>query len=130
MELVRSGSGAMRRPPFPDAPTVEVIAGGDDGGPDVALIRIQVPVGTGMPPHEHGGSDIVLMTVSGFVAITKGEERVEVHPGDAVVIRKDEKVALANPGAEPAQLLVAAGPPNFVAGVRSWPEPEADADAG
>lgn len=53
--------------------------------------------------------------------LLKVEEVAEVGPGDAVLVRKEEAVGLANPGDETAELVVAAGPANFVAAARAMP---------
>ncbi len=121
MELRRRGEGSRHRPPVPDAPTVEVLFGGDEGGPDVAVVRVEIPAGSGMPPHSHGGSDVILVPIDGAVEITKDDETIHVGVGDSALIRRDEVVALRNPGSETAEVVVAAGPVDFVAGLRSWP---------
>ncbi|GAA5227894.1 cupin domain-containing protein [Paeniglutamicibacter antarcticus] len=126
MELIKHDEGLLRQPPMPNAPTVTVLIGGVEGGPDVGLVRVQVPPGAGMAAHRHQGSDVILTPTSGMVRITKGAESVDVNVGDSVLVGKDEAVALTNPGSEPADLLVAAGPANFVAGIRNWPEPATD----
>ncbi len=120
MELVARGEGIVRQPPVPHGPTVEVLFGGDEGGPAVGVVRVEVPPGAGMPEHDHGGSDVVVMPVVGGVEISQGQRTVAAGVGDAVLIRRDERVALRNPGDEPAQLVVAAGPATFVASMRAW----------
>ena len=45
MELVKYGEGALRQPPVPNAPTVEVVFGGLEGGSDVGLVRVRIPAG-------------------------------------------------------------------------------------
>lgn len=122
MELRSRGEGVVRRPPVPDGPTVEVLFGGDEGGPDVGLVRVEVPPGAGMPEHDHGGSDVVLVPLEGAVEISQGGEVIAVGVGDAALVRKDERVALRNPGDQVAHLVVAAAPVAFVAGIRGWPD--------
>jgi quercetin dioxygenase-like cupin family protein len=106
----------------PNGPTVEVLFGGDVGGPDVGVVRVEVAPGGGMPEHDHGGSDVVVIPLEGSVEITKGGETVAAGVGDAVLVRKDERVALRNPADGPAHLVVAAAPVAFVASVLAWPE--------
>lgn len=125
MELIKHGEGLVRRPPAPNAPTVTVIAGGQEGGPDVGVVRVHVPAGAGMPAHRHNGSDVVLTPTAGMVRISKGEECIDVQVGDSALVRKDEEVSLANPGSQDAEIIVAAGPANFIAGIRGWPGPDA-----
>lgn len=124
MQLRRESDGLVRTPPMPNSPTVTVLFGGEEGGPDVGLAKVLVPAGAGMPPHQHDGSDVILTALSGCVRIDKGQASLEVHTGDSALIGKDETVSLTNPESEPAQLLVAAGPADFVGGIRSWPEPD------
>lgn len=122
MQLVKYGEGALRQPPVPNAPTVEVVLGGVEGGPDVGLVRVRIPAGAGMSAHRHSGSDVILTPIVGLVRISKGDESVEAHVGDSVLVEKDEEVALTNPGSSPAEVIVAAGPASFVASIRRWPE--------
>lgn len=122
MELCRQGEG-LQRSPRQGGPVVTVLFGGDPGGPDVGVVRVDVPPGGGMPEHTHGGSDVVLVPVEGTVVISQGSESITVETGSAALVRKDEAVSLANPGEETAQVIVAAGPADFVAGIRDWPEP-------
>lgn len=124
MELCQHADG-LRRSPRPGGPVVTVLFGGDPEGPDVGVVRVEVPPGGGMAEHTHGGSDVVLVPVVGMVVISKGAESITVRTGDAALVRKEEAVSLANPGEEVAQVLVAAGPPSFVSGIRDWPEPSA-----
>ena len=63
---------------------------------------------------------MILIPVAGFVRIVKGEEQIDVYPGDAAFIDKDEAVSLTNPGSQDAQVFVAAGPASFVRTVLAW----------
>lgn len=121
MQLRREADGLVRKPPVPNSPTVTVVFGGEDGGPDVGLVRVLVPAGAGMPAHRHNGSDVILTPIAGFVRITKGQESMDVHVGDSALVDKDEEVSLMNPGEEDAHVIVAAGPADFVTGIRAWP---------
>lgn len=125
MELITHTQGLMRQPPTPNSPTVTVIYGGEQDGPSVGLVRVHVPVGAGMKAHDHYGSDVILTPTTGMVRITEGEHSIDVYVGDSALVRKDEEVALINPAGEPAEVLVAAGPADFVAGIRAWPTPGA-----
>ncbi len=119
-----SAADLVTRSPMPGAPLATVYFG-DEGSTDVGMVRVDVPPGAAMPPHKHHGSDVILTLVAGAVRITKGEEVIEVGTGDAALILKDELVALANPYEEPARLIVAAGPADFVTSVQHWPASEA-----
>lgn len=123
MRLCQSGNGDVRKPPVPNGPTVEVLFGGTDGGPDVGVVRLVVPAGAEMAEHDHGGSDIVLLPQVGAVEISTAEETIAVGVGDAALVLKDERVALRNTGNGDAQVIVAAGPAAFVASIRNWPAP-------
>lgn len=122
MELIKAGEATRKRPPTPNAPTVEVLFGGDDGGPDVGVVRVSVPVGAAMPEHDHGGSDVVLSPVAGSIEITGGGESISVGVGDTALVRKQEKVSLRNAGNVVAEVIVAAAPPAFVGSIRAWPD--------
>lgn len=124
MERRQRGEGLVRLPAGPDGPVAEVVIGGEADGPDVGIIRLEVPAGAGAPAHTHGGSDIVLLPVEGSVRITSGDESVTIGVGDALLIEKHEEVSLVNPGDRSAHVIVAAGPANFVAHVRRAPSPD------
>lgn len=128
MKLVKQGDGLVRRPPVPNAPTVTVIVGGEEGGPDVGLVRVHVPAGAGagMPAHRHNGSDVILTPTAGTVRISTGADFIDVNVGDSALFRKHEEVSLTNPGDQDAEIIVAAGPAHFIAGIRSWPTPDED----
>lgn len=123
MELCRGVDGLVRKPPIANGPTVTVLFGGDEGGPDVGLVRVHVPAGAGMPAHSHNGSDVILATITGQIRVSKMEESFDLQSGDSVLVRKDEEVSLINPGAAAAEVIVAVGPANFIAGIRNWPRP-------
>lgn len=129
MELRSRGEGARRQPPAPNTPIVTVLFGGEEGGPDVGLVAVEVPPGAVMPEHDHGGSDVILIGIEGEVAIRGGGATITVANGDTALVRKHERVSLRNVGPGTARLIVAAAPVNFVAGIRAWPEP-ATATAG
>lgn len=120
MKLI-SGSQALARSPMPNGPVATVLLGGTGDSDDVGMIRVDVSPGAAMPPHRHHGSDVILTAVSGAVRISEGDDAVDVGNGDAVLVCKDELVGLSNPHDEPARLLVAAGPADFVDAVRRWP---------
>lgn len=123
MELCTAENGLRRQPPGENTPTVTVVFGGTQDGPHVGLVRVRVPVGASMPPHRHNGSDVIVTPVTGRVRISDAQTSVEVEVGGSVLIRKDEEVSLANSGEEPAEVIVSAGPADFIAGIRQWPEP-------
>ena len=123
MELRTAENAPHRRPPGENTPTVTILFGGEEDGPDIGLVRVSVPTGSGMPAHRHGGSDVIITPVAGRVTISDGTASVDVGVGSSALVRKDEEVSLSNPGDEPAELIVSAGPADFVTGIRQWPEP-------
>src|SRR5699024_7863894 len=128
MKLRTAADAAVRQPPLPDSPVISVFFGGADDPGDLGLLKVAVPAGAGMPPHRHHGSDVILIPVAGFVRIVKGEEAIDVYPGDAAFIDKDEAVSLTNPGNQDAQVFVAAGPASFVRTVLAWAAVDATAE--
>lgn len=125
MKLHKAVDCMVGGPALPDSPTITVYFGGGEGeSPDIGVVRVVVPPGAGMPPHRHLGSDVVLVPVAGHVRITRGVESIDVHVGDAALIGRQETVSLSNPGEAEAELIVAAGPASFVAGIRAWPTRE------
>lgn len=122
MEVVRKGEGLVRKPPAPNSPTINVIFGGEEGGPDVGLAYVAVPPGAAFPPHQHSGSDVIISPVLGSLVIRGSDDQsVEVDAGDHVLILKDEKVGLSNPTDEDAAFIVSAGPANFIGSIRKFP---------
>ena len=123
MELRTAKDVVVRRPPGENMPTVTVVAGGEEDGPGVGLARVRVPVGASMPAHRHNGSDVIITPVAGQVSISDGSTSIDVTVGASAVIRKHEKVSLRNSSDDPAEFIVSAGPADFIAGIRQWPEP-------
>lgn len=121
MEFMGSGTAPIHSPNMPNSPRVAVIFGGAGDIADVGMVKVTVPAGAGMPPHRHNGSDVILTPTRGSVRVTKDGQSVDVGVGDALLIGKDEAVALANPHDEVAELIVAAGPATFVSAVSHWP---------
>src|SRR5690625_7276644 len=114
MKLRTAADAAVRQPPLPDSPVISVFFGGADDPGDLGLLKVAVPAGAGMPPHRQHGSDVILIPAAGFVRIGKGEEAIDVCPGDAAVSEKDEAVSLTYPGKQDARVLVAARPASCV----------------
>lgn len=111
----------VSEPPMPGSPTITVCFGGGEGeSPDIGVLKIVVPPGATMPSHQHHGSDVVLIPLTGSIRLSSAGESVEVRVGDTVLVDRDESVSLSNPGDAVAELIVAAGPADFVAGIRAW----------
>lgn len=122
MKLVKKADAAVRSPGTSNTPTVSVYVGGPDDPQDVGVVRVSIPAGAGMPPHKHNGSDVIVSPIVGYVVIAKGEESIEVRVGDSALVTRDEEVSLTNPTDEVAEVIVSAGPANFISGILSWPE--------
>lgn len=122
MQLITDRDAPTYCANFPHSPSVTVLFGNDEDSADIGMVRVVVPPGVGMPAHRHNGSDVILTPVAGAVRVTKDDAPIDVEVGDTLLILKDESVALINPHAEPAELIVAAGPAAFVSKVRSWPQ--------
>jgi hypothetical protein len=78
-----------------------------------------------MPEHDHAGSDVVVMPEDGSIDLLQNGSTTSLGPGAIAVIGRKERVAVRNPASQPVTLLVVAGPTDFVAGLRRWPEPPA-----
>lgn len=124
MKLVTSADAAQRSPNSDNAPIISVFFGAEGDSADIGVLRIKVPGNRGgMPPHRHNGSDIVITPLVGSVVIAKEGESIEVKVGDSLQILRDEAVSLTNPNVEDAEILVSAGPADFVRhGVLNMPE--------
>lgn len=120
MHVAETGTVARRRAPLPGGPTAEaLIAPGVSD--QVAVVHLQVPPGGGLPEHDHGSSQIVLIPLSGTVELRHDGKGRTLSAGSAAHIAIGERVALANPGTEPVSLMVVASPPQFAERLASWP---------
>ena len=75
-----------------DHPTFEIggnsvtsFAAPSRGAHEVALYRIDLPPGGGLPPHRHDHLDVFTLTAGGGV-FHLGEEHAPVEVGDSVVV--------------------------------------------
>lgn len=82
---------------------------------------MEVPAGGGLPEHDHGASQIVLIPLSGSVQVRHNQDAHTLVPGSAAHIDTGERVSLANLGTEPASLMVVASPPEFASRLTEWP---------
>lgn len=120
MNIIDIPSSPARRGPVADGPTVRPLLGPDSGAP-VAVLHVTVPAGGGMPEHDHGPSHAALIPVLGQLRLRHGGDDHDLGPGTATHIGVGERVCLANLGAEPAELIVVAAPPEFADALISWP---------
>lgn len=122
MKRTTAAEAAQHGSPAPNGPTVSVYFGHLEESQGIGLVRLSVEPGCGMAEHRHNGSDIILAPLTGHVVIREGEAPMELHPGDAGFVGKDEAVSLSNPGDRVAEVLVAAGPASFIANILRFPE--------
>ncbi|WP_030899670.1 cupin domain-containing protein [Streptomyces sp. NRRL F-5126] len=120
MHVADSGSTQRRRAPIPGGPVAAPLM--DTTTSDrVAVVHVEIPAGGGMPEHDHGPSQIVLIPLSGPVELRHGTELHTLTPGAAAHIDTGERVSLANPGTDTVSLMVVASPPEFASRLAAWP---------
>ena len=64
------------------ADRVSCLATAEQTGGSYSFLDIQIPAGSGPPPHEHDGFDEFFYVVSGTAEIQVGELSAEIGPGD------------------------------------------------
>ncbi|MDQ0957966.1 quercetin dioxygenase-like cupin family protein [Streptomyces sp. B4I13] len=101
MHVADTESATRRRAPVADGPTAAPLTTATTSD-QVAVIHLEIPPDGGMPEHDHGASQIVLIPVSGSVQVRHGQDVHTLGPGSAAHIDTGERVSLANLGTEPA----------------------------
>ncbi|MET9272964.1 cupin domain-containing protein [Kribbella sp. NPDC003557] len=120
MHITRIGTTPRRRAPLRGGPTMEVLVDGDRSD-NVAMVQVWIPPGGGLPEHDHGPSEIVLVHLSGSIELRQGTMRHRLAPGAVAHIPMGERVSLSNPGKETATMMIVASPPEFVTRLARWP---------
>ncbi|WP_028803952.1 cupin domain-containing protein [Streptomyces sp. 142MFCol3.1] len=121
MYVTEIATSPRRRPPMSDGPTAALLTSAETSD-QVAVLHVELPAGAVMPEHDHGASQIVLIPLTGSVELHHdGQARTLTAGTAAAHIATGERVSLANPGAEPASLIVVASPPEFAGRLASWP---------
>ena len=120
MYITRIGTTPRRRAPIAGGPTMEVLVAAETSD-NIAMVQVWIPPGGGLPEHDHGPSEIVLVHVSGSIELRQGDQHHRLAPGAVAHIATGERVSLANPGTEPAVMMIVASPPEFVARLAKWP---------
>jgi quercetin dioxygenase-like cupin family protein len=83
------------------------IATASRGATEVSVIRQRQQPGGGNPPHTHDREEVMLVT-EGIVDVRIGDETVQLHAGDTLVVPAQTVHQLANAGdTEAAWLLIA-----------------------
>lgn len=120
MYTTRIGTTPRHRAPIPGGPTMEILVSAETSG-NLAMVQMWIPPGGGLPEHDHGPSEIVLVHLSGSIELRHGDQHHLLAPGAVAHIATGERVSLANPGTEPAAMMIVASPPEFVARLAKWP---------
>lgn len=117
MHVAKIGTSPRRRAPVPGGPEVETLTTTDG----VAVVHMEIPAGGGLPEHDHGPSQIVLVLLSGAVRVTYDDVEHTLEPGSVAHIETGQRISVQNPGTEPAGLMLVASPSDFVAQLAAWP---------
>jgi quercetin dioxygenase-like cupin family protein len=120
MLITETGTTPRRRAPIPGGPTAARLTP-PDVSDQVAVVHVEIPAGGGMPEHDHGPSEILLIPLTGSVEVTHGGQPRTLSAGMTAHIARGERVSLANRGSQPVSLLVVASPPAFANRISSWP---------
>ncbi|MEU4291656.1 cupin domain-containing protein [Kribbella sp. NPDC026596] len=99
---------------------MEVLVGAETSD-NIAMVQVWIPPGGGLPEHDHGPSEIVLVHVSGSIQLQHGDQQHRLAPGAVAHIATGERISLSNPGTEPAVMMIVASPPDFIARIAGWP---------
>lgn len=122
MHIAEIATSPRRRAPVPGGPTAALLTTAETSD-RVAVLHVELPAGATMPEHDHGASQVVLIPVAGAVEVHHdGQARTLTAGTAAAHIAVGERVSLANPGAEPASLMVVVSPPEFAERLASWPQ--------
>lgn len=89
---------------------VTVKATAADTGGAYALFERRVPPGGGLPPHLHRYEDEAAVVLAGTLAVELEHRTVRVEAGGYVFVPRATPHAFANPGPEPARLLLLVSP--------------------
>jgi quercetin dioxygenase-like cupin family protein len=121
MHIAEIATSPRRRAPVPGGPTAALLTTAETSD-QVAVLHVELPAGATMPEHDHGASQIVLIPLAGSVELHhNGQSRTLTAGTAAAHIAIGERVSLANPGDQPASLMVVASPPEFAGRLASWP---------
>lgn len=117
MHVAKIGTSPRRRAPVAGGPEVETLTTTDG----IAVVHMEIPAGGGLPEHDHGPSQIVLVLLSGVVRVTYGGVEHTLEPGAVAHVGTGQRITVWNPGTEPAALMLVASPSDFVAQLAAWP---------
>jgi uncharacterized protein (DUF2249 family) len=98
MRVLSTGTGPVRRAPFPHGPTAEVLVDEQAGAGQPAAAYVTVPPGGGMPDHAHGEPTALVVPLTGELLISGSGA---AHQGKVTV---GVVVLLDQGGAAPASI--------------------------
>ncbi|MEZ7005238.1 cupin domain-containing protein [Streptomyces sp. AD55] len=120
MHVADTATATRHRAPLTGGPTATPLTARTTSD-RVAVVHLELPAGGGLPEHDHGASEIVLIPLSGTALLRHAGDEHRLSPGTSAHIATGERVALVNPGDVPVSLMVVASPPEFAAHIASWP---------
>lgn len=117
-----AATGERRRAPFPGGPAVRVVVGPDECTP-MGVLEVTMPVGGVMPEHDHDGSAVLLVPLTGRFRLVDadGGSSHLLDAGTVATIPVGARVRLENTGAADARALVVLTPPDFAERLETWP---------
>jgi quercetin dioxygenase-like cupin family protein len=120
MHITDIATASRRQAPVPGGPVAALLT--PTGlSEQVAVIHLEIPAGGGIPEHDHGPSQVVLVPLAGAIEVHQGGQTWTLSTGTTAHIGTGERVRLANPNAEPARVVVVASPAQFAEHVATWP---------
>jgi quercetin dioxygenase-like cupin family protein len=92
--------------------TIRFLVTGDDSGGSVAVFELTVPAGERLNglPHSHAAYEETVYGLTGVLTWTVDATAHDVHPGQALCIRRGMVHRFENGGAETATVLCIASP--------------------
>ncbi|MFC1418153.1 cupin domain-containing protein [Streptacidiphilus cavernicola] len=120
MLITEIDTAPRHRAPVPGGPTAATLTTAGTSS-RVAVVHLEIPADGGMPEHDHGASEIVLIPLSGSVELWHEGKPRTLRSGMAGHVATGERVSLANPGSEPATLMLVVSPPQFAERLAAWP---------
>ncbi len=127
MDIIHIGFQPVRKAPFPNGPSVEILAEQlPIEGRKIAAAHVHLPPGSMMPPHAHGESEAIVTPLNGQVVLASDDQHEVLEPGMIAMIAIGEKVRVENATSEPVSLLAVFAPTSFITALASWPITDAD----
>ena len=91
--------------------TIKFLLTKDDTGGALTMFEATVPPGAGVGvPHYHGGWEETVYGIDGVTTLTVGGKRIDVAPGNALVIPRGVVHSLKNESDRPARSLAVVTP--------------------